>query len=172
MKALTQISLLLLLLAFSLNAQAQTRGCGTMEHLEMQLQSDPTPGDRMAQRRGQGPDRIAQNGTMLRTNGIVTIPVVVHVVCKFASQNISDAQVQSQIDILNEDFRALNADFANVPLLGLALPQTVVLSSASPSVIRKTSPHQESRTPTTVTSFTPNNAVKFTALGGIDAWDR
>jgi hypothetical protein len=31
------------------------------------------------------------------------------------SENISTAQIQSQIDILNEDFNALNADFNSVP---------------------------------------------------------
>lgn len=36
-----------------------------------------------------------------------TIQAVVHVVYKTAAQNISDAQVKSQIDVLNEDFRAL-----------------------------------------------------------------
>jgi hypothetical protein len=35
----------------------------------------------------------------------VTIPVIVHVIYHTAAQNISDAQIQSQIDVLNEDFR-------------------------------------------------------------------
>ena len=34
---------------------------------------------------------------------VYTIPVVVHVVYNTSSQNISDAQVLSQIDVLNED---------------------------------------------------------------------
>ena len=46
---------------------------------------------------------------------LVTIPVVFHVVYRNATQNISDAALQSQIDILNEDFRKLNADFSSVP---------------------------------------------------------
>ena len=49
-------------------------------------------------------------------SGIVTIPIVVHVLYKNDAQNISDAQILSQIKVLNEDFRKLNADFAsNVP---------------------------------------------------------
>ena len=43
-------------------------------------------------------------------NNIITIPVVVHVVYYNSTENISTAQVQSQIDILNEDFRRLNMD--------------------------------------------------------------
>ena len=35
---------------------------------------------------------------------VVTIPTVVHVVYNTASENISDAQVLSQLEVLNEDF--------------------------------------------------------------------
>jgi hypothetical protein len=38
-------------------------------------------------------------------NDIYTIPVVVHVIYNNSSSNISDAQIHSQIEVLNEDFR-------------------------------------------------------------------
>ena len=41
---------------------------------------------------------------------MVTIPVVFHVIYANETENISDAQIQSQLDILNEDFRRLNAN--------------------------------------------------------------
>src|SRR5688572_5102743 len=43
----------------------------------------------------------------------ITIPVVVHIVYNTPDQNISDAQVQSQIDVLNEDLSATNNDYNN-----------------------------------------------------------
>ena len=46
---------------------------------------------------------------------IITIPVVFHVVYNNSAQNISDAQIMSQLDVLNEDFRRLNADTVNTP---------------------------------------------------------
>ncbi len=46
---------------------------------------------------------------------IITIPVVVHVVFNNAEQNISDDQIESQIKILNEDFRKNNTDVNLVP---------------------------------------------------------
>ena len=46
---------------------------------------------------------------------VITIPVVVHVVYENDLENISDAQVLSQIDVLNEDLRRLNADAADTP---------------------------------------------------------
>jgi hypothetical protein len=47
-------------------------------------------------------------------NAVVTIPVVVHILYKNTAQNISDAQIASQIKVLNDDFRKLNADFNTV----------------------------------------------------------
>lgn len=47
-------------------------------------------------------------------NAVVTIPVVVHVLYKNGTQNISDAQIASQLAVLNADFRKLNADFNTV----------------------------------------------------------
>ena len=41
--------------------------------------------------------------------------MVVHVVHQTAAQNISDAQVKSQIAVLNKDYRAKNADTRKVP---------------------------------------------------------
>ncbi len=50
---------------------------------------------------------------------VYQIPVVVHIVHNGEAigveTNISDAQVLSQIEVLNEDFRKLNADSVNIP---------------------------------------------------------
>ncbi len=45
----------------------------------------------------------------------ITIPVVVHVVWNTNDQNISDTQIQSQIDVLNADFNRTNIDAINTP---------------------------------------------------------
>nr|WP_321233694.1 zinc metalloprotease [uncultured Psychroserpens sp.] len=47
--------------------------------------------------------------------GLITIPVYVHVIYSNSQQNISAGQIQSQIDILNEDFSATNSDANQVP---------------------------------------------------------
>lgn len=50
---------------------------------------------------------------------VITIPVVVHIIHNGEAigvgANISDAQIQSQIDVLNEDFRRFNFDILSVP---------------------------------------------------------
>lgn len=62
---------------------------------------------------------IKQNGSSLQraTSSVATyiIPCVVHVIHKGGSENISDAQIYSQFDVLNADFRRLNADTTDTP---------------------------------------------------------
>ena len=47
-------------------------------------------------------------------NTVVTIPVVFHILYKNTNQNISEAQIQTQLDVINRDFRKLNTDFNSV----------------------------------------------------------
>ena len=56
-------------------------------------------------------------GRALSPGTLYTIPVVVHIIYQNETDvwNISDQQVISQIQILNEDFRRLNADTVNTP---------------------------------------------------------
>ena len=46
---------------------------------------------------------------------VARITTVVHVLYRTAAENVSDEQVRSQIDVLNADFRARNADMEKVP---------------------------------------------------------
>jgi hypothetical protein len=59
----------------------------------------------------------AQNFSFKRQ--VITIPVVIHVIHDGdpigTSENISDAQILSQIEVLNKDYRKLNSDTSNTP---------------------------------------------------------
>jgi hypothetical protein len=63
--------------------------------------------------------RRSQNLAGARTSTAYKIPVVVHIIhngeAVGAGTNISDAQVMSQIKVLNDDYQRLNADAANTP---------------------------------------------------------
>lgn len=67
------------------------------------------------------PQPFIKGGTGINRNppvqGVITIPVVVHIVYNTMQPagNITDAQVISKINVLNEDFRRLNADAVNTP---------------------------------------------------------
>jgi len=59
-------------------------------------------------------ERRAQDPQAEQT--VYTIPIVFHVVYRSAAENISTAQILSQLQILNEDFARLNADTINTPI--------------------------------------------------------
>jgi hypothetical protein len=93
-------------------------------------------------------------------NGVYEIPVVVNVLYRTAAENISQTQIQSQIDVLNEDFAATNADVTKIPttFTGVKAGNTSIRFVLD-QVIRKS---------TTKTSWTTNDAVKKTASGGLN----
>src|SRR5829696_664930 len=90
--------------------------CGTMEVHRRLLNQSTTYQERRAGIENRARDYERGARSIART-GVVTIPVVVHVVHNPAvpAQNIADAQVRSQIDVLNQDYRATNPDVAGVP---------------------------------------------------------
>ncbi len=106
------------------------------------------------------------------SNTIYTIPVVVHVVYFNNAQNISDAQVQSQIDVLNEDFSRTNADTLNTPPPFASFASSTnfqfCLARKDPSGMPTSGIE---RRQTTVQVFQPDNGVKFFSSGGLNAWD-
>jgi len=102
-----------------------------------------------------------------------TIPIVVHVVYRTNQENISDAQIQSQIDVLNEDFRRLNSDASNTPAVfqGVAVDSDIEFCLASRDPDGNPT-NGITRTQTTVNSFGLNNAMKSNSTGGKNPWPR
>ncbi len=147
------------------------RDCGTMQVHRRLMDEDPNYA-RRCRRIEEHAFRAAMSGPTMRP-GCTQIPVVVHVVYKTAAQNISQAQIDSQIDVLNQDFRKKNPDVANVPapfapLAGDARIE-FVLASTDPD---GNPTNGVTRTETTKTSFSGNDDVKFSSQGGHDAWPR
>lgn len=92
----------------------------------------------------------------------ITIPVIVHVVYNTADQNISDAQVQSQIDVLNEDFNATNSDYNNYDAGYGSVKGDPDINFCLVEVIHKQTKHK---------SFGTNDNMKYNQRGGSDAVD-
>jgi len=76
------------------------RNCATMDVLEQDLQEDPGLKDRMDEVERQYQEYLRKYPKGSEERNIITIPVVVHVVYKNTVENISDAQIQSQIAVL------------------------------------------------------------------------
>ena len=142
-----------------------------MEHLEFLKSQDPLLEERM-QNNENNLQHWIENQPESSSSTILTIPVVVHVVYYNSNENISTAQVQSQIDILNEDFRRLNADASNTP----SAFQSVAADCEIEFCLATTDPNGNSttgitRTSTSQSSFSTNDDVKYSSSGGINAWN-
>ncbi len=150
------------LLMYSINAQ---RVCGSLSYLNKMG---------VPQYNQQELINASQNLFARDTfsNELITIPVVFHILYNNSSQNISNAQLQSQLKVLNEDYRRWNSDSSNTPhaFKPMAADCNIMfcLAQINPSgmpttgIIRKY---------TNRASFAVDDAVKYSAAGGDDAWD-
>jgi hypothetical protein len=152
-------------------ATPKRRQCGTMV-VDAKL-AEQFAGYRKAQDRiEQGIRRSIVSGLAEKTlRKLITIPTVVHVVYKKPAENISDAQVKSQIAVLNKDFRATNLDKSKVPQVWKSLLADANVQFA----LAKKDPKGKAttgitRTKTARDSFGTGNAVKKATQGGADAW--
>ncbi len=129
------------------------RGCASQEVLEAQIQADPSLLIKMNKIEAFTENSIFQNRLV---NGKIEIPVVVNVLYRTAAENISLAQIQSQIDVLNKDFNALNTDYALVPAAFSAVKANVEISFVLQNVVRKA---------TNTVSWSTTDAMKKSAKG-------
>ncbi|MER3463616.1 MAG: zinc metalloprotease [Chitinophagaceae bacterium] len=167
--------LLATLLLGSLRLFAQ-RECATHQYTEQQKVIDPT----FTQKIIATEQFIQQHQTSVTARGadasanlsVIRVPVVVHVIYNNGSENISDAQIQSQIDVLNKDYRRLNADTANTPdrfkpftadvQIEFALATADPNGRATTGIIRKYS---------STRYWSMDDKIKYSSQGGDDAWD-
>jgi Pregnancy-associated plasma protein-A/Secretion system C-terminal sorting domain len=117
----------------------------------------------------------------------VVIPVVVHILhngeAVGSGRNLSFAQIQSQILVLNEDFRRFNVSSSNTPLAFAPVAADANIEFRLACTDPNGNPTDGiTRTQTNITTFdrvpnldgTPNEMatrIKFTSEGGIDAWN-
>lgn len=157
----------LLTFAAFINLNAQHRSCNSMENLERQIQENPERAIQLEEIENQLDRFIDANQNSVNQRTVVTIPVVFHVVYKTAAQNISNAQIQSQLDVINEDFRRLNSDANNKWSQAADVEIEFCLASVDPN---GNATSGITRTQTTVNSFNGNDNEKFNSSGGHDAW--
>jgi hypothetical protein len=121
------------------------------------------------------PSRVAVTGEGVpaSTLSLITIPVVVHVIYNTPAQNISAAQIQSEITVLNRDYQKLNADTAEIPSYYSVFAANCGFRFVLATIDTNGNPTTGIvRVHTNVTAFTINDAMKSPATGGDDPWDR
>jgi hypothetical protein len=165
------------------NPERKVRTCASAEGHLLLLNTDPEYRKRRLEIERSTRQYYKNNKNEGLRAGVVIIPVVVHVVYNTDNQNISDAQINSQIDVLNEDYRKLNADANLVP----PVFQSVAADARIQFQLAVRDPDCQptngiTRTFTDKVKFIYNskaspktpqgacNAVKFSSTGGHDAW--
>lgn len=145
---------------FNFTVTAQ-RDCGTDDYTRDHFRLQAPASDQQ--------QRIPPRDTSV--DEIITIPVVVHILFNNAAQNISDAQIRSQIEVLNKDFRKLNTDRDQVPdvfksraadaRIMFCMAQVDPQGRPTTGILRRY---------TTKASF-GTDEMKLKTKGGSDAWD-
>jgi hypothetical protein len=144
------------------------RNCGTTEYLNHCKAQNPALAGEMEKTN----ERLHQlEATPQKNRQLITIPVVVHVLYQNAEQDISDQQIFSQIDVLNEDYRKLNANASSIPAAFSSIAADCeiqfCLAARSPQGLAS---NGITRTQTSVSAFSLNDAMKRSTTGGVDAW--
>jgi hypothetical protein len=163
--------LAIIIIFFRLDVAAQHRKCKTMELRQQRMNNNPALRAMI-----EDEEQNIQNNILALPRSsesqIISIPVVIHVLYHNGVENISDAQIQSQLDVLNQDFRMTNAD---------TLPYTHPFAthradSRITFYLAQTDPNGNStngiiRTYTDSTSFVGWGYEKFSQTGGHDGWN-
>ncbi|MBL0358535.1 MAG: zinc metalloprotease [Chitinophagaceae bacterium] len=172
MKTITRILLFILL---SSTTQAQ-RICGSDDYTRQLIANDPSIGESINQAEQQILATLKNNRQNQQrdtsANELINVPVVIHVIYNTPAQNISDAQIMSQLEALNKDFSNQNEDRINTPSVfsSLAADTRIHFCLAQVDAAgKKTS--GIIRTQTNITAFTADDAMKNKLSGGDNAWD-
>lgn len=143
------------------------RKCGSMDILGHQIAEDPSILERQ-QEIEEFTQKVINNGSVAEKQAVVyTIPTVVHILYSNTAENVSDAQVFSQIQVLNEDFRRTNADASNTPSAFVPVAADSEIEFCLATIDPNGNP-TNGITRTSV-SGSPSNP-QTSAGGGVDAW--
>lgn len=148
---------------------AQQRNCASMENLAYREANDPDLKQRMNDIEAFTKQKIVNTPAAEKINGaIITIPVVVHVIYNNSNENISAAQIQSQIDVLNEDFRRTNGDADNTWPQAADTQIEFCLASVDPN---GNATNGITRKYSSKSTWGTNDAMKNSSQGGVDPWN-
>lgn len=177
MKQITLISILALGVLLGCNKSAKNereaesadlqiemngRHCAAHDVLNEQLQENPSLKRRMDVIEDFTRKYMENPSAYKLVNGVMEVPVHVNVLWRTNAENISLAQIQSQIDVLNEDFAGSNADVSGTP----AVFQSVLAGDTKIKFVWSTT--NVTRRQTNKTSWRTNDDMKRSSRGGIN----
>jgi hypothetical protein len=146
--------------------------CVTMEHLQQLIAKDPSIEQKMQAFEEDLQKFLIEQGSQLKaTNGVVTLPVVFHIIYNTEAENIPDLRIAEQMEALNRDYSARTNHGSMGPF-----PPSLMANCEIQFCLAKRDPWGNptkgiERRETTVSVFPADNSVKYLATGGLDAWD-
>ncbi len=182
MKKIFALSLLIIFSTI-LTAQVNIKKCLTTPLVEQELLSNADYVEGRAKSIAENSTWIAGNHTKKST---LNIPIVVHVVHRVShvnvgsGTNISDAQIEDALRILNEDYSKTNPEFPNPASVGgrndfLSYAENpdlqFCLATTDPSGNTTTGITRTASTKNSFDADTESNDMKKTSSLGIDGWD-
>jgi Pregnancy-associated plasma protein-A/Secretion system C-terminal sorting domain len=158
-----------LLLATASSAQER---CGSMDNLTREIAADPARGARLQQIDDFTQQYLATHPRSERGGGVVTIPVVWHVLYNTPAQNVPTTQIMAAMQQMNDDLARLNSDASNTPAAfqdeASATAVQFCLASRDPNGFIT---NGIVRVPTVLSDFPcGSTSMKFNIQGGDDAW--
>lgn len=162
---------LLLFILSALSTQAQYR-CLTDELHRQLMERDPAYRERYIRFRDVAGDEVSRMVSLADTT--IMIPVVVHVIQTDGAPEVTGEQIQSQLDVLNEDYALLNASSLSIPAVWLPLAKDskirFTLAQRDPAGQPTNGITRSIGNKSTYNLFDP--AIYETDSGGQDAWSR
>jgi PKD repeat protein len=162
-----------ILFAFTGTSFGQSNNwCGTDGHTHQLMQDNNIDAQQLHER----VMRIVEHTPSQNRVGPYTIPVVFHILHDNGIGNISQIQLQSALDVLNEDYNRLNADSvnwrntANAPFqpnvgnvqITFKLAKRDPNNNCTNGIVRVNAPHL---------TYNAGDDVKNGSIGGSDSWD-
>ncbi|HFC01359.1 MAG TPA: hypothetical protein ENJ53_11185, partial [Phaeodactylibacter sp.] len=170
--------LLLLFLSAVTFAFAQEKRCGVITpNFEESTAMDEATLHRLQNTETLIQEWISNHPNEVNLREVITIPVVVHIIWKEAAENISDLEVEAQIDALTADFRKLNTNTSIIPDIFRPLAADIeiefCLASIDPQGKKTNGIVRRKTTATNIGSHLTNGkqTICYTDLGGSDGWD-
>ena len=155
-----------------ISAPPDKRNCGATQMREELIRQMPEIKLQMERIRQSAQDLIKSRRSARVNQPIIQIPIVFHVVYNTPKENISDAQILSQLEVLNQDYRRRNADTTKTLPAFKKLAADTGIQFCLATVDPNGQPTNGiTRTQTSVAEFSQNHAIKFDNRGGHDAWN-
>ncbi len=153
--------------------QPLERTCTVMERLEERKSFDPGLESRMAQIEAFTQQRSqSMSVSQQRVVGdVITLPVVVHILYTNSTNNISMSQIESQIEVLNDDFRRTNPDRTNKWSQAADTEIEFRLATIDPNGNATTGVTRKQVTKTNWIASAAYDNMKKASQGGVNPWD-